>query len=155
MKLSENNFCTTKAGLAAGSTTTYTTANAVIYSLDGEALSFAAQSSQTTPTLDTNTGVAFVGVPINKGCIFIFGILATVIAVVQGPLADLDSAGNFILAPGYPAIPDGFVPFGELIIKVASTGSTWTFGASNQASVTGVTYIRKDLLVLKSRPHSS
>lgn len=155
MKLSENNFCTTKAGLAAGTATAYTTANAVIYSLDGEALSFAAQASQATPTLDSNTGVAFVGVPINKGCIFIFGILAGAIAVVQGTLADLDSAGNFILAPEYPAIPVNFVPFGELILKVASTGSTWTFGANNQSGVTGVTYTRKDLLVLKARLHSS
>ena len=155
MKLSDNNFCTTKAGLAAGTTTTFTTANAVIYSLDGEALSYAAQTNLATPTLDANTGVAFVGVPINKGCIFIFGILNAAISVVQGALADLDSAGNFILAPEYPAIPVNFVPFGELLIKVASNGSTWTFGTSNQASVTGVTYTRKDLLVLKSRLHSS
>lgn len=155
MKLQENKFCTTKAGLAAGTTTTFTTANAVLYCLDGEALSYAAQTNTATPTLDANTGVAFVGVPINKGCIFIFGVQAGAIAVVQGTLADLDSAGNFILAPEYPAIPETFVPFGELIIKVASNGSTWTFGASNQASVTGVTYTRKDLMVLKSRLHTS
>lgn len=156
MKLSENNFCLSKAGLAAGSTTTYTTANAITYCVDGEALTFAAKTSQATPTLDANTGVAFETVTINKGCIFIFGVLATAISVVQGPLADLDSAGNFILAPEYPAIPNGFVPFGELIIKVDSTGgSGWTFGVDDQASETGVTYTRKDLITLKSRLHSS
>jgi len=154
-KLQENKFCTTKAGFAAGTGTSFTTANAVIYSLDGEALSYAAQSNTANPTLDAITGVAFVGVPINKGCIFIYGIVAGAISVVQGPLADLDASGAFLLAPEYPAIPETFVPFGELIIKVAANGSTWTLGSSNSASVTGVTYTRKDLLVLKSRPHIS
>lgn len=155
MKLSENKFCTTKAGLAAGTTNTFTTANAVLYCLDGEALSYAAQTNTAHPATDAITGLAFVGVPINKGCIFIYGIVSGAIAVVQGALADLDSAGNFLLAPEYPAIPETFVPFGELIIKVAANGSTWTLGSSNQASVTGVTYTRKDLMVLKSRLHTS
>ena len=155
MKLSENKFCTTKAGLAAGNTNTFTTANAVLYCLDGEALSYAAQTNTAHPATDAITGLAFVGVPINKGCIFIYGIVSGAIAVVQGALADLDSAGNFLLAPEYPAIPETFVPFGELIIKVAANGSTWTLGSSNQAGVTGVTYTRKDLMVLKSRLHTS
>lgn len=155
MKLSENKFVTTKAGFAAGTTVTFTTANAVLYSLDGEMLSFAAQTNAAQPSTDANTAAAFVGVPINKGCIFIYGVQAGAIAVVQGPLADLDAGGNFILAPEYPAIPETFVPFAELIIKVGSTGSTWTLGSSNSASVTGVTYTRKDLSVLKSRPHTS
>lgn len=155
MKLSENKYVVTKAALAAGTTNTFTTGAAVVYSLDGEMLSYAAQTNTAHPATDAITGAAFVGVPINKGCIFIYGVQAAAIAVVQGPLADLDSAGNFILAPEYPAIPETFVPFGELIIKVASNGSTWTLGSSNQASVTGVTYTRKDLSVLKSRLHTS
>jgi len=155
MKLSENKFVTTKAGLTNGTGTSFTTANAVLYSLDGEALSYAAQSNTAQPSTDANTAAAFVGVPINKGCIFIYGVQAAAIAVVQGPLADLDAGGNFILAPEYPAIPETFVPFAELIIKVASNGSTWTLGSSNSTGVTGVTYTRKDLMVLKSRLHTS
>lgn len=155
MKLSENKFCTTKAGLAAGTGTSYTAASAILYSLDGEALTLTPGANQAHPATDANTAAAFVGVPINKGCIFIYGVQAAAVAVVQGPLADLDSAGNFILAPEYPAIPETFVPFGELIIKVAANGSTWTLGSSNSASVTGVTYTRKDLMVLKSRLHTS
>lgn len=155
MKLSENKFVTTKANFAAGTGTSYTAASAILYSLDGEALTLTPGSNQAQPSTDANTAAAFVGVPINKGCIFIYGIQAAAVAVVQGPLADLDVGGNFILAPEYPAIPETFVPFAELIIKVAANGSTWTLGSSNSASVSGVTYTRKDLMVLKSRPHTS
>lgn len=155
MKLSENKFCVTKAGFAAGTTTTFTTTAAITYSLDGEALVFPVQTNTAQPAADAITGLPFVGVPINKGCIFFYGVSLGVPAVVQGPLADLDSAGNFILAPEYPAVPETFVPFAELTIKVASNGSTWTLGSSNSAGVTGVTYLRKDLLVLKSRLHTT
>lgn len=156
MDLNGKTFCTKKAGLAAGTTTTFTTANAIDYCIDGEAYTYPAQTNTATPTTDSNTGLAFVGVPINKGSLFVFGVSeGGTLKVVQGTVEDLDAGANFMKAPEYPPLPSDFCPFGELIIKVASNGSTWTFGSSNQASVTGVTYIRNDLMMLKSRPHVS
>lgn len=158
MKESGLTMCTMKAALAAGTTTTFSTTGTTLYCIDGEAYSVAAASNVATPTTDVVTGVAFVAVAANYGCVFVFGYNAAgAIKVAQGAITDLDSAGNFILSPEYPPIPADFCPFGELIIQAGSTtvAPGWVFGTSNQASVTGVTYTRNDLMTLKSRPHSS
>jgi hypothetical protein len=152
----ERTFCTKVAGLAAGTTTTFTTANAIDYCIDGEGYTLAAQTNAATPTTDVNTGAAFVGVAANKGSIFVFGANAAgSVKVAQGTIEDLDSGGNFVRAPEYPPLPADFCPFGELIVQVGSSGSTWTFGSSNQSGATGVTYTRNNLMMLKSRPHLS
>lgn len=153
-------FCTSKAALAAGTTTTFSTTGATLYCIKGKAFSTAAATNAATPTLDGNTGVAFKGVDINKGSVFVHayngnGTAANAIKVYQGTIVDLDSAGNFLSAPELPMLPDDVCPFAYELIQVASNGSTWTFGASNQASVTGVTYTRQDIMVLPSRPQLS
>lgn len=130
---------------AAGTTTTVSTTNAQDFMIAGRIYTHAALSNQATPTTDGVTGSAFTGVAINKGSVFIQGFNAAgTLVVCQGTVTDLDSAGNFITAPQLPSFPADFCPCSTLIVKVASNGSTWTYGASNQASVTGVTYTRFD-----------
>jgi len=144
--------CLSKSTLAAGTTTTVSTTGTTVFSIDGKAYSKAALSNQATPTTDYVDGLAFTGVKINEGSIFIHGFdYAGALKVVQGSVEAMDAGGNFVTAPQNPAFPDNFAPFGYLVIKVASNGSTWTYGASNQAGVTGVTYARQDIVSLPSR----
>lgn len=130
---------------AAGTTTTVSTTNAIDFMIAGRIYTHAALTNAATPTTDGNTGSAFTGVAVNQGSVFIQGFNAAgTLTVLQGSVEALDAAGNFITAPKIPALPADFCPCSTLIVKVGSTGSTWTYGSSNQASVTGVTYTRFD-----------
>lgn len=139
-------ICTTKAGLAAGTTTTYTTASAVAGSINGTyATALSAQSNTATPTTDFN-GDAFTALAASEGCIFVYSIVAAgTIAIHQGPVETLDAANNFEILPEFPSIDlDTYVPFGFATFKNGSTGSAWTFGASNN-DATGMVDLYTDI----------
>lgn len=141
------------ATLVAGTTTTLTTTGTTSYCIKGKAYDKTAITNGTTPTTDATTGAAFVGVQINKGSVFVVGFdSAGAIKVSQGTIEALDASGNFVLAPQFPNIPDTVCPIGYIVIKVASNGSTWTFGSSNLSGVTGVTYTFVRIVTLPSRP---
>ena len=149
-------ICTAKAGLTAGTTTTYTTAAATGGSIRGEFVTaLSAQTNTATPTTDAN-GDAFTAVGASKGSVFVFCLTAAgALAVLQGSVEDLDASGNFEAAPDFPAVDiDTLVPFGFVVIKVDSTGSDWTFGASNWTA-TGVTDTFTDVTTLPLRPQTS
>lgn len=153
-------FCQSKATLAAGTTTTFSTTGSTVYSIRGKMFSTAAAANAATPTLDGNTGVAFKAVNTNKGSVFVFAYdgqatAAAAIKVYQGTIEDLDLDGNFVKAPQFPMLPDTVCEFAYLIIKVGTTGSAWTMGVSNQAGATGVTYFRQDISVIPDRPQIS
>lgn len=147
-------FSTTKAGLSAGTTTTYSTTAAVAGNINGKCITaLAAQTNAATPTTDIVTGAAFVGVAASKGSVFVYGVnLAGTVKVCQGDVVDLDGSGAFINAPDFPSLPADFCPFGYELIQCASTASTWTFGSSNQSGATGVTYTRVDVNFLPATP---
>lgn len=151
-------MCVSKATLAAGTTTTFSTTGATLYAINGKAYSTAAAANAATPTTDANTGLAFQGIPPNFGSVFVFayngnGVAATAVRVVQGPVQALDASGNFITAPNLPIVPDGLCAFGYLVVKAGATASTWTFGSSNLAGPpTGVTLAFQDLMTLPGRP---
>lgn len=146
--------CASYAGLTAGTTSTYTTANAVNYAIGGIAYTKAAVTNGATPTADATTGAAFVPVTAGYGCAFVVGFdSAGAIKVSQGGLQALDATGQFINAPQFPAIPDTVCPVGYLIFKGGSTlVGGWTFGSSNLSAVTGATYSFKNLFTLPGRP---
>lgn len=148
-----------KAGFAAGTTTTVTIANNTSYCINGKAYTKTAASNAATPTTDLNTGAAFLGVKTNKASVFVFGLDSSGnIKAVQGEIVDLDSAGNAVVNPEWPNIPDTMCPFGYLTIKAGSTadGTTgWICGSANMASVTGITYAFVDILTLPNRPQIS
>jgi hypothetical protein len=150
-------MATTKAGLTNGTTTTYTTANTVQYSIKGKAYSKTAVTNGATPTTDATTGAAFNAISANQGCAFVFGFDSSgAIKVSQGGIQALDTSGNFIISPQFPAIPDTICPFGYLVFKGGSTLSgTWTFGSSNLSGVTGATYTFVDIQTLPDRPQVS
>ncbi|MCP5246159.1 MAG: hypothetical protein H6937_09500 [Burkholderiales bacterium] len=157
------NFCTSKAALAAGTTTTFSTTGATLYSINGKAKSTAAGTNAATPTTDANTGAAFLPVPANKACIFVFcydgdAAAADAINVIQGEMVDLDGAAdgaNAILERGldFPHIPDTLTPIGYLITRVGASGSAWTFGSSNLAGPpSNVKHDFVDVMVLPNEP---
>lgn len=154
------NMVMTKAGLVAGTTTTYSiTANPLTYCINGKAYTKATVTNGATPTLDLNTGVASLPLQIGQGSVYVFCYNAAgTIGVAQGSIETLDVTGAFIRAPKFGAIPSSYVPFGYLVVRAApSTATTpavasWTFGVNNLSGVTGVTYAFQDLLGMPDRP---
>lgn len=148
-----SNFCTTKAGLAAGTTTTTTTANASLYCIGGKAYTASAAANGATPTTDAVTGTAFTAIGLNKAGVFAICLDSSGnLKIVQGGIVDYSDAGVYAAAPNPPTIPDTLCPIGLEFVKVISTGSAWTMGSSNQASQTGITKTFVDLMVMPQRP---
>lgn len=149
-------MCTTKAGLAVGTTTTLTTANTQLYCIKGKAYTKAGTSNEATPTTDSNTGAAFLPIAVNKAGVFVICRNAGGdLKAVQGQIVDYTDDGVFKDAPQFPVIPNDLCPIGYELVKVISTGSTWTFGSSNQASQTGITKVLVDVMTLPDRPQVS
>jgi len=153
--------CVTKTVLAAGTTTTISTTAAITGAIRGKGVSVAALTNQATPTTDVNTGAAFVGVKSGYGSVFVYGVNAAgTLKCAQGSVVALDSAYAFKDPyPQFPNLPDDFLPFGYLTIKAGSTADAttgWVQGTSNQASVTGITYARADVMLgMPDRPQIS
>ncbi|PCJ39139.1 MAG: hypothetical protein COA71_14580 [SAR86 cluster bacterium] len=146
-----------KAGLTAGTTTTYTTTAAIPTILAGAySTELAAQTNAATPTTDHTTGNAFNALAKSEGCVFVYGIIAAgTIVVSQGAINSLDTDANtFIIDPPFPSIPDTMAPFGYVIVENGSTGSAWTYGADNWTA-TGVIDTYTDCAFLPDRPQQA
>ncbi len=149
-------MCVSKAGFAAGTTTTYTTAAAASGFINSVyATALAAQTNTASPTTDVN-GDAFTAVGVSEASVFVAGIIAAgTIVVAQGEVVAMDTDTNEPLHyPQFPDIPDTMLPFGYVIIKNGSTGSAWTYGASNWAA-TGVVDTFADIALLPDRPQET
>jgi hypothetical protein len=147
------NYTTTKAGFSAGTTSTLTTANVSQLAIGGKSYSKTAVSNAAAPTTDARSGLVFTAVPPNFGCVFTLGFNAAgTLLAVQGDIKSLDVGGLFTDAPQFGSTPDTFCPCGYLVVKAGATASAWTFGASNTAGATGVTYTFVDVLTMPARP---
>lgn len=143
-----------KAGLAAGTTTTFTVATTFTYAIKGQLYSQASGSNAASPVLDANTGVAFKPLNTNQACVFAFLVDGTgTVRVAQGPIvSNLDLTGG-IGAAQFPAYPDAYTPFGYLLAQAGPTAvGTWTFGVNNLSGVTGMTYAFRDILTAPAQP---
>ena len=131
-----------KAGTVAGTTNTLSfTATPLPYLIRGRHYEKATVTNGVVPLVDFNSGVAFVNILPNQGSVFGLGYdAAGNLRVVQGQTLGLDVTGNFFVQPDGPTTPDTIAMFTLLVVKVGATGSTWTFGTSNFAGATGVTY---------------
>lgn len=151
------NFCTTSGLLTAtGAETVHDTTVTISFCIDGEAYTKTAITDGATPTTDGNTGAAFVGLSANQGSVFVWGLNASgTVSVRQGSVEDLDAAGDFIVAPQFPAIPDSVVPFAYQVIEAGSTLSgTFDFGVDNW-NMTGLTSTISNVMTLPSRPKTA
>lgn len=150
--------CLTKAGLAAGTTTTISTTATVNYGIRSKAYSKTAITNGATPTTDAATGLAFPGLTANSGVVVLVGLDASGnVKATQGGIQTLDVAGNFIVSPQFGPVPDNFCPIGYIVLKGGATLSgTFTFGSSNLSGVTGMTYTFVDVVLgLPDRPQVS
>jgi hypothetical protein len=146
------------AGLAAGTTSTYVTTATTVHVIDGKfGTTLAAQTNTATPTTDVVTGAAFRAQAANQASVYVFGVNAAgAIKVAQGGIENTEvgvttTAGAFINAPQFPALPDDFCPIGYAIVRTSPTGSAFTFGSTAWAA-SGITTTFKNVAVLPSRP---
>ena len=148
-----------KVTLAAGTTSTLSNTGTTVFAIRGKAYSLAAMSNVATPTADVATGMAFVPVLANFGSIYLVGLNAAgALVCAQGMVTPLDVNGLFITAPQFGGMPLNFCPIGYLVIKAGATASAsvgWSFGTSNMASVTGITYTFVDVIGMPDRPQIS
>lgn len=151
---SVTSICLSKAALAAGTTTTFSTTGTTVYSIRGKAYSKAAVTNGASPTVDYATGQPFIPVPKGNGCVHMIGFdAAGNMRAVQGAIVPLDPDGNFINASQFGSLPNDFCPVGYQVVKVSNAAAgAWTFGASNNSGVAGVTYAIQDLIALPDRP---
>jgi len=150
-------ICLSKAGLTAGTTSTYTTTVAVAGAIRGEHVTpLAIQTNTATPTTDW-AGNAFTALAASQACVFVFCLVAAgTIAVVQGPVVDLDASDAIPENKGleFPGIDATLMPFGFAVVKNGSTGSSWTFGAESWGA-TGIVDTFTDVAFLPDRPQQS
>ena len=147
-----------KPVLAAGTTSTVSTTNAIQSSIKGKSYTRAALTNQATPTTDKVTGAAFPALSANQGTMVILGVdTGGNIVAAQGSIEPLDGNGAFINLPQPPPpLPNDCAPWGYILLKAGSTLSgTWRFGTNNLSSVTGMTYTFGDLDSYPNRPISS
>ena len=136
---------TIKTGLVKGTTSTYTTTVTSAGMIGGKYVTgITAQTNTATPTTDAVTGAAFLPLSPNKATVIVIGQNAAgTIQMAQGSIVPTQvgvttTAGDFILAPQFPALPDDFMVFGYNIVRTAPSASAWTPGTSSW-SATGVT----------------
>jgi len=153
--LGGGNLCLSKAGLAAGTTTTLTTAALTICIL-GKLYSIAAATNGAATTVDGVTGQAFRPVPVGGAGVFVVCYDASGNRkIVQGPglAAGSYTAGDKLNALDFPNLPDELCPVGYVIVQVGAGGAAWTWGASNLAGPpTAVTFTFVDCAYLPARP---
>lgn len=156
MNLNGTTFATGKAGLAAGTTTTSTVANATNFCIDGKAYLKAIASNAATPTLDAVTGLAFPSITANQGTVVVYGLDKDgAIKCSQGTIEPLDVQGNFTKQPNFPTTIGTVCPIGYLVLKGGATlVGTFTFGTNNLSGVSGMTYSFVDCMILPSRPQA-
>lgn len=140
--------------LAAGTTTTISTTGSTHYAIKGKGYIKTAITNGATPTTDATTGAAFVALSANQGTVVVIGFDSSGnVKASQGAVQALDAAGNFVVAPQFPAIPDTICPVGYIVLKGGSTLSgTFTFGTNNLSGVTGMTYTFVSVITLPDRP---
>ncbi len=146
-----------KIALAAGTTSTLSNTGTTVYAIRGKAYSRAAMVNTATPTVDAATGLAFAPIVANQGTLVVVGFdAAGNLKAAQGSIQALDAAGNFVLAPQPPSVPDTMCPIGYVVLKAGSAlVGNWQFGTSNLSAVAGMTYTFVDLITLADRPQVS
>ena len=134
---------TSKAGVTAGTTSTVSitpTPAPLSYVIRGKMYNKAAVTNAATPTVDYNTGKAFLPVPVGGSSVFVLSLDAA--GVIRAQQGSVDPNGGI---PQFPVIPDNTAPISYIVVNVGPTGAAWTFGASNLSGATGVTYSFQDV----------
>lgn len=143
-----------KAGLAAGTTTTYTIATAFAYAIKGQLFTGGAGTNVAHPTLDGATGKAFVALAPDQACIVAYFVNAAgTVSAIQGPIIQNSQLTGGLAAAQFPQASDLLTPFAYALVQ-ASTAlvGTWLVGTNNWAGVTGLTAIFRDVMDYPAQP---
>ena len=146
------NFNLLKSGLAAGTTTTLTTAALTIV-IQGKMYTVAAATNGAATTTDGITGAAFTPIPVGGAQLFVVGYTAAgARKICAGPNLPSYPVLGGSGALEFPNLPDEICAVGYVIVAVGSTGAAWTWGTSNLSAATGVTYTFQDVAFLPPKP---
>lgn len=150
------------AAFVAGTTSTYTTTVTTAGLINGKFITtLGAQTNTASPTLDANTGVAFVALQPNQTCSLVWGTNAAgAIKLAQGPIISTltgvtTTVGGFAVDPQFPALPDDFCPMAYTIARTAPSASAWTPGTSNWTASGVSCSTFQNIGQLPARPQSS
>ena len=155
----------TNAGFVAGTTNTLTSTATTVTSIKGKFSTTLAAltNSATTPTTDANTAAAFptlvsTSAAGGQAAVLLFGVNAAgVIKMAQGQIVPTElgvttTAGNFITAPQFPAMPDDFTPVAYTVVRTSPTGNSFIAGTTSWAA-SGITCsVFKNIATLPDRP---
>lgn len=136
---------TSKTGLIKGTTSTYTTTVTSAGMINGKYVTgITAQTNTATPTTDAVSGAAFVALTDNQATVLVIGQTAAgVIQMAQGSIVPTEigvttTAGAFVNAPQFPALPADFMVFGYNLVRTAPSAADFTAGTSSWTA-TGIT----------------
>jgi hypothetical protein len=143
-----------KAGLAAGTTSTYSIGNQFDYTIKGQFYRKAAAANAAMPTTDRATGKAFVPLAANESCIFGFYVDANgTVAVIQGPKANTGEFTGGLAALQFPQCDDTLTPFGYAMASASGAlAAPWALGSGNTSGVTGLTLTFRDMMDFPAQP---
>lgn len=159
-------MCTVKVTVSPGAGSgEYDTDVAAAGIINGKfVVALASKNDVALPTTDANTGLAFIaqaggadsGRTVGTICAYVIGqTLAGAIQVAQGSIENLaDIADTVFIRPDFPGLPDDFMPFTYLIVKVGNTGSAFTIGTSDITG-TDITDTYVSISMLPDRPQVS
>lgn len=143
-------------GISGAATTYSTSATTMPFSILSKAFSKATVAGGASPTTGAVSAVA-ITLTANFGRVVVWGLNAAgTVQVIEGARQALDTSGNFIIAPQFPALPDTFCPAAYHIMQAGATAvGTFTFGSSNW-NATGMTHtVVNCALGLPTRPQTS
>jgi hypothetical protein len=150
--LGSANLCMGNSGLAAGTTTTITTA-ALVICIQGKAYSVAAASNGAAPTTDPNTGAAFRPIAAGGAAVFVVAYNAAgERQVFQGKDGNAVTYASGESALEFPELPAESCAVGYIVVQGGATAvGNWTFGSNNMSGVTGITYTFVPCVFLPAR----
>lgn len=158
----------TAMGVALGTTSTITTTSVSNCAIGGKytaTYAVAANAAINSPTVDLGTVLGFVPLAVNppnnttanQATVLVIGITAAgTMRGIQGQvvptaLGVTTTAGAFITAPQFPALPDDFAAIAYILVRVAPSATAWIPFTSSWAA-TGVTSSLVQVANLPDRP---
>jgi hypothetical protein len=149
------------AGVALGTTSTITTTAATNAAIGGKfttAYGVAANTAITSPTVDYTTLAAFATIPATPSAtVIVLGVTgAGLLRAAQGTIVPTatgtgSTAGAFINAPQFPALPDDFCPIAYVLVRNSPNASAFTAFTSSWTA-TGITTSVTQIANLPDRP---
>ena len=157
------------AAFVLGTTSTYTTTVTTTVSINGKfGTTLGAQTNTASPTTDVVTGVTFVALPAGstdttagRATVIVAGVnLAGAIKYAQGSIVKTalgvtTTAGAFLDAPQFPALPDDFAPLAYFLVRNSPSAAAFTAGSSSWTA-SGITCSTPvNVTTLPDRPQTS